>query len=264
MNHRSPGLSARTPGGFTLVELLVVIAIIAVLASLLMPALASARERARTTACINNLRQIGVAITLYAGDHEDRLVPAEYNVRNGAEHQEGWPTLLRNGGFLPAPVSSEYGRITPGASVFRCPSGLPEVYEANPVSRDDREGARAFAFTSESTGQKYNLHTWYGINAGLGNSERRPFARYPSDKGERNLARLASVSATASELPGIFDGWWLLNGKDERVNARHGRNRQSNLLFLDGSAHTRNTFRIPSVDSEDAVNGIRWKLPRGS
>ena len=61
---------SRRPNGFTLVELLVVIAIIAILASLLMPGLSKAKAKANSIKCLNDIRQLGLSASLYAGDHD--------------------------------------------------------------------------------------------------------------------------------------------------------------------------------------------------
>ncbi len=137
MNSRTPSPFHRNATGFTLVELLVVVAIIGLLASLLMPALARARTRANDVYCLNNLRQLGMAVMVYAGDNAEHLPIAERIPTLPTDPQNPDPRI--------SDVLATYVGKTPGtntstaASVFRCLMDKPQYYKKEGASYEWNE-----------------------------------------------------------------------------------------------------------------------------
>ena len=109
--------------GFTLIELLVVIAIIAILAAILFPVFARAREKARQTNCLNNLKQIGLAHLMYAQDYDETFLAGRYNAECifGHLHADGGDNAIND-------YFGWFNHIHPyimNTQVFECPSKVP-------------------------------------------------------------------------------------------------------------------------------------------
>lgn len=123
-------------GGFTLIELLVVIAIIAILAAILFPVFAQAKNAAKGAACISNMRQIGIASMLYIGDSDDTWYPvAKYSPLDGFAPQQMWIGYDNNngplsGGYYGSVIQPATNPIRPGLidpylksdAVKKCPN----------------------------------------------------------------------------------------------------------------------------------------------
>ena len=208
---------------FTLIELLVVISIIAVLASLLLPAIGMVRDAARGARCASNLRQIGLAFNAYADQEGEAFPMLNLGPSSGAYIPSKWYTnLLDEGGFLEVTTWKDktYGDVRLG--VWRCPSvtdsqlswcGGYSVLEAGKVA---------------------------GVMHGLFyNSDLRRTAvsslstRILLADGEKITggAKKTWISLWCPVEPG--DSWNNAAG-GQRAAARHAGGRNANLIFMDG------------------------------
>ncbi|WP_343214105.1 prepilin-type N-terminal cleavage/methylation domain-containing protein [Fontisphaera persica] len=136
LSKSGPSAAARQAGGFTLIELLVVMAIVALLASLLLPALSSAKQRALRASCGSNLRQVYLGMAMYAQDNDDSM-PIKYEVKKTSLKAEDLAkgkqlqTLTNGIHLLLAPYVG--GSAASPSRVFRCPADAGDAVEATPV-----------------------------------------------------------------------------------------------------------------------------------
>jgi prepilin-type N-terminal cleavage/methylation domain-containing protein/prepilin-type processing-associated H-X9-DG protein len=247
----APRLCAGRSDGFTLIELLVVVAIIAILAALLLPALAGAKQEALRTQCMNNTKQLLAAWTLYAGDSGDVLAD---NISGLDSSYGGWVDGLlstispwpENTNFLYM-MQGQLGPYTKNPSIYRCPS-------------DQSEDASLHAPRVRS----YSMNFAVGNKATNGPAETTYEDYWPNFLKMTDFRMASQTFVFLDEHPdSINDGLFLVTGTDGDTTTWNDfpasyHDGAANFSFADGHAIT---HRWQDRYTDHPIMGSRDWLP---